>query len=79
MRHVLHILQVVGPRHVGLGADWDGGGGVEGLDDVSALPLITRRLMDAGYSEQDVRNVLGENLLRLLDTVQARAADSGPG
>jgi membrane dipeptidase len=73
MRHVLHILDVVGPRHVGLGADWDGGGGVDGLDDVSALPLVTQGLMDAGYSDQDIRNVLGENLLRLLDAVQTRA------
>lgn len=70
MRHLLHILEVAGPRHVGIGADWDGGGGVAGLEDVSALPLITARLLDEGYSEADIEAIWGGNLLRVLD--QAR-------
>lgn len=74
MQHLLHILQVVGPEHVGIGADWDGGGGVTGLEDVSQLPKITQRLLDSGYSEQDLANIWSGNLLRVLDQAQ-RAAD----
>ncbi|WP_368563419.1 dipeptidase [Pseudoxanthomonas sp. UTMC 1351] len=70
MRHLLHILKVAGPEHVGIGADWDGGGGVTGLEDVSALPKITERLRQAGYTDQDIRNIWGGNLLRVLRAVQ---------
>ncbi|MCP1644894.1 microsomal dipeptidase-like Zn-dependent dipeptidase [Pseudomonas citronellolis] len=66
MRHLLQILEVVGPEHVGIGADRDGGG-VTGLEDVSQLPRITQRLLDAGYSEQDLANIWSGNLLRVLD------------
>lgn len=66
MRHLLHILELVGPDHVGIGADWDGGGGVTGLEDVSALPRITERLLRAGYSDREIRNVWGGNLLRVI-------------
>jgi membrane dipeptidase len=73
MRHLLHILKVAGPEHVGVGADWDGGGGVGGLEDVAALPRITERLLAAGYSEDDIKNIWGGNLLRVLRQVQAKA------
>lgn len=73
MKHLLHILDVVGPEHVGIGADWDGGGGVTGLEDVSQLPKISQRLLDAGYTEKDLRNIWGENLLRVLQAAQAAA------
>lgn len=74
MRHLLHILKVAGPEHVGIGADWDGGGGVVGLEDVSALPRITERLLAAGYSESDVRAIWGGNLLRVLRQVEQAAS-----
>lgn len=73
MRHILHIIEVAGPDHVGLGADWDGGGGVDGLEDVSLLPKITQRLLDAGYNEQQIANIWGNNLLRVLGEAQAKA------
>ena len=76
MRHLLHVLKVAGPDHVGIGADWDGGGGVEGLDDVSALPAISERLLAAGYQEHEVRNIMGGNLLRLLRDVKTAAMAS---
>ena len=76
MRHLLHVLKVAGPDHVGIGADWDGGGGVEGLDDVSALPVISERLLAAGYQEHEVRNIMGGNLLRLLREAAAVAANA---
>ncbi|MGC1332130.1 dipeptidase [Pseudomonas sp.] len=74
MKHLLHILQVVGPEHVGIGADWDGGGGVTGLEDVSQLPKISQRLLDAGYSEKDLANIWGGNLLLVLQAAQDGAA-----
>lgn len=74
MAHLLHILDVVGPQHVGIGADWDGGGGVEGLRDVSDLPRISQRLLAAGYSEQDLAAIWGGNLLRVLAAAEANAA-----
>jgi membrane dipeptidase len=73
MRHLLHILKVAGPEHVGIGADWDGGGGVDGLEDVSALPRITERLLAAGYTDKDIKNIWGGNLLRVLRQVQSKA------
>lgn len=77
MAHLLHILKVAGVDHVGIGADWDGGGGVAGMEDVSALPRITEALLAAGYSEQDVRKVWSGNLLRVIRQAQAIASTEG--
>ncbi|MFT7773750.1 dipeptidase [Roseateles sp.] len=71
MKHLLHVLKLVGPAHVGIGADWDGGGGVEGVADVSELPRITERLMQAGYSESEIAAIWGGNLMQALDRAQA--------
>jgi membrane dipeptidase len=73
MKHLLHLLEVAGPDHVGIGADWDGGGGVSGLEDVSQLPVITQRLLDAGYSEAQIANIWSGNLLRVLQAAQSAA------
>ncbi|HEY0860981.1 MAG TPA: dipeptidase [Pseudoxanthomonas sp.] len=70
MSHLLHIIRVAGVDHVGIGADWDGGGGVVGMEDVAALPRVTQALLAAGYSEDDVRKIWGGNLLRVLRQVQ---------
>lgn len=77
MAHLLHILKVAGVDHVGIGADWDGGGGVAGLEDVSALPRITEALLAAGYTEQDVRKIWSGNLLRVIRQAQALASTGG--
>jgi membrane dipeptidase len=76
MKHVLHALEVVGPQHVGLGADWDGGGGVTGLQDVADLPKITQRLLAAGYSEQDLAAIWSGNVLRVLRKAEEYAAQA---
>ena len=73
MAHLLHILKVVGADHVGIGADWDGGGGVVGMEDVSALPRITEALLAAGYTPQEIRKIWSGNLLRVIRDVQAIA------
>jgi membrane dipeptidase len=74
MKHLLHALEVVGPEHVGIGADWDGGGGVVGMEDVQGLPRITERLLKAGYSEQDLAKIWSGNVLRLLRIAEERRA-----
>jgi len=76
MAHLLHIIKVAGVDHVGVGADWDGGGGVEGMEDVSALPLVTERLLAAGYGEDDIRKIWGGNLLRVLREAHSVAEQS---
>jgi membrane dipeptidase len=74
MRSLLHAVAVMGVDHVGLGADWDGGGGVIGMEDVSLLPRITARLRREGFSEADIAKIMGGNLLRVLRRVEAVAA-----
>lgn len=71
MEHLLHALSVVGPDHIGMGADWDGGGGVEGMEDVSYLPKVTAALLEAGYTEEDLAKIWGGNMLRLVSTAEA--------
>ncbi len=71
MAHMLHALKVVGPEHVGIGLDWDGGGGVEGMEDVTALPKITAALLKAGYSESDIAKIWSGNVLRVLAAAEA--------
>ncbi len=63
--HIDHIVKVAGIDHVGLGSDFDGGVTLpEGIKDISDLPNITYELLRRGYSETDVRKILGENFLR---------------
>ena len=73
MDHFLHVLKLIGPDHVGVGADWDGGGGVEEMYDITAFPKITKRLLKEGYSKADLEKIWGGNLLRVLDAVEKHA------
>ena len=73
LAHLEHILDLVGPKHVAIGMDWDGGGGVEGHDDITTLPRITAWLLRKGYSEQDIADIWGGNVLRVMAQVQAHA------
>ena len=66
-------VDVAGPEHVGIGMDWDGGGGVEGMQSVADLPKITAWLLRKGYSEQQIANIWGGNVLRVMEQVQAHA------
>ena len=68
MSHVTHALDLVGPDHVGVGCDWDGGGGVTGMEDVTSIPKITERLVKLGYTESQLSNFWGGNALRVLKT-----------
>jgi membrane dipeptidase len=64
--HIDHAVKLVGADHVGLGSDFDGANMPEGMEDVTHIPQITGALLKKGYSEADVRKILGENTLRVL-------------
>jgi membrane dipeptidase len=69
-----HILRVAGVDHVGIGSDFDGISSMpEGIDSAADLPRITAALLDLGYSADDVRQVLGGNLMRIIGEVQKAA------
>ncbi len=71
MAHFDHIVRVAGIDHVGLGTDFDGISSMpEGMDSAADLPKITRALLERGYTEDDVRKLLGENLMRVFDAVE---------
>jgi membrane dipeptidase len=65
--HIDHIAKVAGVDHVGLGSDFDGVSGAtpEGMDSAADLPKITQALVDRGYSADDIRKILGSNVLRV--------------
>lgn len=73
MANLLHALKVAGVDHVGIGLDWDGGGGVVGLEDIADLPKITKALLAAGYTEADVAKIWSGNVLRVLAAAEAEA------
>ena len=60
-------MKLVGADHVGLGSDFDGATMPEGMDDCSHLPRITEALMRKGYSDDDIRKILGGNILRVME------------
>jgi membrane dipeptidase len=64
--HIDHVVKLVGPDHVGLGSDFDGASMPEGMEDASKLPKITEALMRKGYKDDDIRKILGGNLLRVM-------------
>jgi membrane dipeptidase len=70
IEHIDHAVKLVGAEHVGLGSDFDGADMPEGLEDCSKLPKITEALLRKGYSEGDIRKILGENTLRILEQAE---------
>src|SRR5689334_5696550 len=64
--HIDHVVKLVGADHVGLGSDFDGASMPDGMEDCSKLPKITEALLRRGYSEDDIRKILGENTLRIM-------------
>jgi membrane dipeptidase len=68
--HIDHAVKVAGIDHVGLGSDFDGGSLPDGMRQASELPKITEALMRKGYSDSDIKKILGLNTLRLLEDVQ---------
>ena len=71
--HIDHIVNVAGIDHVGIGCDFDGGGGIEGVFDASEVMNITIELVRRGYSEDQIEKIWGGNLIRVFKEVQAIA------
>ncbi len=68
--HIDHVAKLAGADHVGLGSDFDGAEMPDGLEDCSKLPKITEALLRKGYSEDDLRKILGGNTLRVMEQVE---------
>jgi len=67
--HIDHLVKIAGIKHVGIGTDFDGGGGVEGCQDVSEMGNITLELVKRGYSEKNIKKIWGGNLMRVMKEV----------
>jgi membrane dipeptidase len=75
IEHIDHAVKLVGAEHVGLGSDFDGANMPFGMEDATKLPKITEALLRKGYSDEDVRNILGENTLRVMGEVERVSLD----
>ena len=71
--HIDHIVNVAGIDHVGIGCDFDGGGGINGVFDVSQVMNITIELVKRGYNEDQIAKIWGGNLIRVFSEVQTIA------
>jgi membrane dipeptidase len=72
--HIDYIKNKIGINHVGISSDFDGGGGIEGWRDASETANVTFELLNRGYSEAEIAQIWSGNLLRVLDQVEAVAA-----
>ena len=70
VNHIDHIVKIAGVDHVGIGSDFDGGGGIKGANAANELPQITIELLRRGYSEEEIAKIWGGNLMRVLDKIQ---------
>ena len=76
--HIDHIVDVAGIDHVGIGCDFDGGGGIDGVFDVSQVMNITIELVKRGYNEDQIAKIWGGNLIRVFSEVQSIARKIKP-
>jgi membrane dipeptidase len=77
--HIDHAVKIAGIDHVGLGSDFDGANMPYGMEDATKVPRITEALLRKGYTEGDVRKILGENTLRLMTDVERVSRDLKSG
>jgi membrane dipeptidase len=70
--HIDHIVDIAGIDHVGIGSDFDGGGGVNGMEDVSEIMALTAELVERGYEEEEIAKIWGGNLLRVLGKAKGK-------
>jgi membrane dipeptidase len=77
IEHIDHAVKLVGADHVGLGSDFDGADMPYGMEDATHLPQITNALLAKGYSESDIKKILGGNTLRLMQEVEATSKKMG--
>jgi membrane dipeptidase len=67
--HIDHVKKVVGVDYVGIGTDFDGGGGIDGCDDVSGMIHVTEELICRGYTDHEIEKIWGGNFLRVFQKV----------
>ncbi len=67
--HIDYVVKRVGAKYVGVGTDFDGGGDIDGIEDVSQMPRLTEELLRRGYKEEDIRLIWGENTMRVFREV----------
>ncbi|HET8924476.1 MAG TPA: dipeptidase [Candidatus Acidoferrum sp.] len=79
IEHIDHAVKVAGVDHVGLGSDFDGANMPYGMEDATKLPRITEALLQKGYSEGDVKKILGENTLRVMAEVERVSVELNAG
>jgi membrane dipeptidase len=72
--HLDHAVKVAGIDHVGIGTDFDGGGGIPGFNDDTEAPNVTIELVRRGYTEEQIKKIWGGNLLRVWRDVEKAAA-----
>ncbi|WP_446652012.1 dipeptidase [Blastomonas sp.] len=70
MQAIFYCIDLLGVDHVGIGADWDGGGGVIGLNQINQIPKITEALLARGLSREDVEKIWSGNVLRVMAEVE---------
>lgn len=75
MNHLCHMIEVAGIDHVGIGSDFDGGAGVKGCNGDNDLIQITMRLIERGFSDEDIAKIWGGNFLRVLSNAQKYASE----
>lgn len=68
--HIDHVVDLVGVDYVGIGSDFDGGGGLADCEDVSDFPAITDELIKRGYTEEEIDKIWGGNFLRVFKAVE---------
>ncbi len=71
--HIDYVVKTIGIDYVGIGTDFDGGGGVEGCIDASEMKNITVELLKRGYNKEEIKKIWGENFLRVFRKVQIKA------
>jgi membrane dipeptidase len=75
--HIDHMVKVAGIDHVGIGTDFDGGGGLSDCQDVSQLGNITLELVRRGYTEEEIQKIWGGNIMRVMRDVLGYATKQG--
>jgi membrane dipeptidase len=79
MDHIDYAVKLIGVDHVGIGTDFDGGGGIPGFNDASEAPNVTLELVRRGYSEEDIAKIWGGNLLRAWREAERVAGEAQAG
>jgi membrane dipeptidase len=73
VNHIQHVVDIIGIDYVGIGSDFDGGGGIEGCTDVSMMKNITKELLRRGYRRDEIAKIWGGNFIRVMREAQALA------